>query len=205
MKSKHLFIFLGILLVFPMTTEAKCSYERRAELSKIASNVRFSYSYETGYQGNPAFTVNITNLTNDIYIKDSMGGIIAGDGETAKNYSSGAQITFDIYSKDPSCNNEKILTQYINLPVFNTYSKSDKCKENPDFKYCVTWGNLGIVDFEFDRDLETYKQSLNIKQITTDNDNTIVSFLKKYYLIIAIALLTILTLFIVRIIQRHRR
>ena len=93
---KYLLVFLGSLFLFPLVSNAECSYERQAELSKIASNVQFSYTYEV-VEGTPQFNVNIINLTNDIYVQytnDMFRPIISGVGEKTIAGTNGSTMNF---------------------------------------------------------------------------------------------------------------
>lgn len=146
------------MFISPLITHAECSYERQAELSRIASNVQFSYNYEM-VDGYPKFTVNINNLTNDIYIKEnSLGQTIYGSGEKQLNYSNnGMNISFDIYSNDQNCRGDKLLTQYITLPKYNFFSTSDECKKYPNFQFCAMWLNTTITVDQFNDALKAYR------------------------------------------------
>lgn len=162
---KYLFVFLGSLFMFPLVSNAACSYERQAELSKIAANVQFSYTYDV-VNGNPQFTINITNLTNDIYIEntnDISRQIISGVGEKTISSVNGRTMNFVIYSNDNNCRGEIIVTKYLNVPKFNDLSSDEECKKNPNFKYCQVWtDNESITTEQFEETLEEYK---------TNNDN----------------------------------
>ena len=70
MKKTILFI-IAIALVLPFSVKAECDYEREAELSRIASNVQFSYTYRMNNNGSLVFDVNIINVPEDIYIIES--------------------------------------------------------------------------------------------------------------------------------------
>ena len=127
---KYLFVFLGSLFIFPLVSNAQCSYERQAELSKIAANVKFSYTFEMQetVELRPLFKIFITNLTNDIYIVDDYNGLtILGNGEKQVNYGDVSSATFKIYSNDPACRGELLMTQHVNMPSYNPYSRSEEC------------------------------------------------------------------------------
>lgn len=183
---KYLFVFLGSLFMFPLVSNAQCSYERQAELSKIASNIQFSYTYDV-VDGIPKFRVIITNLTNDIYIKDDSMNIIVGNGEKSYQYENGTSVTYKIYSNDPSCRNEQILTKYINLPAYNAFSNTEECLQNPNFDYCQIWTSTGLKAGDFEKKYQEYKTGLEeqnneetkrtieiIKQFIHDNLNIII-------------------------------
>ncbi len=152
---KYLFVFLGSLFMFPLVSNAECSYERQAELSKIASNVSFNYSYNVVNQI-PEFTVEIENITKDITVINREFDTFAVNGTNRFNHSvSGATLTYNIYSNDPNCSNQLITTKYITIPYYNYFSNIEACLDYPNFPYCQKWMNTeGITQEHFDKELE---------------------------------------------------
>ena len=65
-QIKYVIFALMCMCVTPLITHAECDYQRKAELSRMASNVQFSYTYDE----NIDFTVNITNIIDDIYVSN---------------------------------------------------------------------------------------------------------------------------------------
>ena len=80
MRIKYLFVFVFCMVITPFMVHADCNYERTAELSKLASNVNFSYTYMIE-KDNIKYTVNAINIANDIYVKDNQSGIISKGSE----------------------------------------------------------------------------------------------------------------------------
>lgn len=171
-KFKYLAIIFGTLLLTPFTVKADCDYERLAELSRIASNIQFSYTYTADENGEPHFNIDIVNLTNDIYIEDNsvFKRYISGTGERQVSYSAGSSIDFDIYSNDPNCRGELLLTQYVNLPQFNYYSTSENCQKYPDFKYCQIWSNTVVNETTFNNELKQYQSQSSDKTVEEKKD-----------------------------------
>ena len=179
MKTKFLYLvlFLGCFLAFPLVGNAECSYERQAELSRIAANVKFSYVYEANYLEDGHIEIPtqiiITNLTNDIYLQET-GSLfnqrVSGNGEKILNSTIGSQTTFNIYSNDNNCKNELLMTQSINIPSYNYFSTSDECKDNPEFYLCPLWMNTtGITSEKFNAELKKYKAEQE-KQMSNTED-----------------------------------
>lgn len=163
-KTKYV-LFLIIVCLFPNVVHADCSYERMAELSRIASNVQFSYDYEF-VDNTVKYYVNITNVTNDIYIIDSEDNEFRLKKEFYREYSFLNKVDFSIYSNDSSCRGEKILDKHISFPYYNEFSMLPECKEYPDFPLCGTWtatGNLIEDDF--------YKQFASYVNDEQEDDN----------------------------------
>lgn len=162
---RKIFGYLFILLCFmalPSVCSAKyfetasCDYVRKAELSRIASNVQLSYNYEI-VGSIPRFYVNISNVTSDIYVEDeTYGNVIDKDGVVTYDYS-GVTIKYNIYSNDDNCKGEKILTKYVTLPGYNAFSKFYKCDKYPEFKYCQVWlDTRGLTQEDFDSYFNNY-------------------------------------------------
>lgn len=206
---KYLFVFLGSLFMFPLVSNAACSYERQAELSKIASNVQFSYTYDI-VNGNPQFTVNIVNLTNDIYLEntnDISRQIISGIGEKTISGVNGRTMNFTIYSNDNNCRGEKIVTKYLNIPKYNDLSNNEECKKNPNFKYCQVWAdNENITIKQFETNLEEYKtNNENQKDLQEQNIWTQIKKIIEQNKIVLIISAICVAFLIVCIIYRFRK
>lgn len=154
---KYLFVFLGSLFIFPLVSNAQCSYERQAELSKIAANVKFSYTYDV-QEDRPNFTINITNITNDIYIKEQeTGNIINKESNVPNTDIGGKSVAYNIYSNDANCKDELLITKYVTLPEYNNFSNIKDCQDYPEFKYCKKWMNTNDLTQEhFEDEFDKY-------------------------------------------------
>lgn len=200
---KYLFVFLGSLFIFPLVSNAQCSYERQAELSKIAANVKFSYTYEMQQtvELRPAFKIYITNLTKDIYIRDEYNDLtILGTGEKQINYSDLSSATFTIYSNDSACRGELLMTQHVNMPSYNSYSQSEKCKQNPDFKFCALWNAEPSSETQFDEELEKKQNKTEVKE--NEDENGLVYFFNQNKKIIITTILAFAALIVIIIIRK---
>lgn len=153
----RLYFMLFLLFIFPFFVKAECNYQRKSDLSKIASNVQLSYTYDVDQENKPVFVVTISNLTNDIYIVDNIGNVYSGEGEISYGGYSGLDGKYTIYSNDNNCKGEQILKKYLKIPYYNFYYNSEECKENPDFKYCKLWDYVTINSSDFDNELLKYK------------------------------------------------
>lgn len=202
---KYLFTFLGSLFLFPLVSSAECSYERQAELSKIAANVKFSYTYDIS-NSEPIFTANISNITNDIYVEDGYGEIFLKNA--SKTYTHGQTINFYIYSRDNSCYGEKLMNQYVTLPNFNAFSTYPECVKNPDFKYCQAWLDEGrnLSGDDFVAELEKYTKTINAptKSEKISTFDTIKHFIQSNKTIIIISVMAIIILIITIYIKKRR-
>ena len=160
MKGKKVFyIVLTLICMSPFMVKADCDYQRLAELSKLASNVKLSYNYQfIDYY--PQFTITATNLTNDIYMIDNYGTRFSAVGEVSSVYKDGNKLRFTFYSNDPSCLGREISTKYVNLPEFNPRYNSDECKAYPNFSLCQMWTDTSFSNKQFENELANYEEEL---------------------------------------------
>ena len=193
---KYILVTIGIMFIIPFTVKADCSYEREAELSRIAANVQFSYTYEVNEYGIPRFNVNIINVSNDIYVRDNYGNNFY-QNENNHTYQHGEELSFTIYSNDANCLNEYLLTQYVSLPKYNAFRSTKECQDNPDFKYCQMWSaTASLTQQQFDVELQNYKQPNVDVAASQEKEHFWEGFknglLQNYYLIIILVVLIIL-------------
>lgn len=205
-KLTYILTFVICILISPNISKATCDYSRQAELSKIASNIQFSTNYEVieGTETSVSYIVTITNLTNDIYIVDNNGNRIIAAGEYNVNYNNPSKKTFNIYSNDNNCKGQKLLTKYVNLPVYNPYSDSTQCEENPNFKYCNMWEEININDDEFYEAYEQYidNQSETTNKQTNNQKKDIIAQYKTELIISLIGLIIIITIIIIKKVKK---
>ena len=165
---RYLLFFAVCVFFSPIVASAECDYSRMAELNKIASNVQFSYSYEIDDKGIPRFSVNISNIINDIYILDEYGNTFNSD--TVKQYSFKNSVNYLIYSNDVNCKNEKLLNKTVTFPNYNIYSKLKECQENSGFELCSNWlSNSSIYsENDFYLKLKEYKRQNDFNNNTNN-------------------------------------
>ena len=216
-QIKYVFFAVICMCVTPLVTHAECDYQRQAELSRLASNVQMSYTYDVANGVN--FTLYMTNLTNDIYIVDEFGNTFSGVGEKSMLYSSsnvsgfqqGKQVGFEIYSNDNNCKDYLIMNKYINFPKFNAYSTLDECKQHPNFKYCQMWVDTSSITYDqfIDELNKSTSSSQTVEAEAEENVwDEVITFLTQPHIVIVGSILIILVLISVvvwKIIGRKRR
>lgn len=203
--NKYLIFFIICFFLNPIISNAECSYERQAELSKIASNVQIAYSYEND-MGNPVFSVNIINITNDIYVLDNYGNSFK-TFESNFNYSKGTTVNFEIYSNDSSCYGEKLLTKYINIPEINQFALTEECEKYPTFKLCQLWLDTSNISYDdFRKSIENYSNKIENENIIYDgkSNNIIYDFMIKNKNTLILVLICILFLIGIFLIKKFR-
>ena len=192
MKFKYLLFFIVCLSLMPLAACAECSDSRKAELNKIASNVKFSYYYQLNEDGVPKFNIVISNITSDIYVVDNYGN----QYRNFENVVTADSTEFQIYSNDINCN-EIILTRNITLPSYNKFSKLEECKDNSS-KLCNIWYD---TDYYYENDFinelkkeKKVKQNYVVKDDIQKKDNTIIFLVVgfTFFVLVVLALIVLL-------------
>ena len=204
-QIKYVIFALMCMCVTPLITHAECDYQRLAELSRLASNVQLSYTYseENGFQ------ITMTNLTNDLYATNIYGQRIDGGAERVFEAVSGS-YNYDIYSNDPNCPGEFLLRKSINLPVRNSYSYYDECKQYPNFKYCQMWSNISVTHEQFMEELEQYKGDVEVMkdQLATEKVSIFDILLEvlgaNWFMFVFLGVVVLLTLIIFFVKKKHK-
>lgn len=204
-QIKYVIFALICMCVTPLITHAECDYQRLAELSRLASNVQLSYTYseENGFQ------ITMTNLTNDLYATNIYGQRIDGGAERVFEAVSGS-YNYDIYSNDSNCPGEFLLRKSINLPVRNSYSYYDECKQYPNFKYCQMWSNISVTHEQFMEELEQYKGNVEEMkdQLTTEKISIFDTLLEvlgaNWFMFVFLGVVVLLTLIIFFVKKKHK-
>ena len=204
-QIKYVIFALICMCVTPLITHAECDYQRLAELSRLASNVQLSYTYseESGFQ------ITMTNLTNDLYATNIYGQRIDGGAERVFEAVSGS-YNYDIYSNDSNCLGEFLLRKSINLPVRNSYSYYDECKQYPNFKYCQMWSNISVTHEQFMKELEQYKGDVEVMkdQLATEKVSIFDILLEvlgaNWFMFVFLGVVVLLTLIIFFVKKKHK-
>ena len=190
MKKYKILIF--ILLSFcPYFISAKtCDLKEISDKKKLAREVAFSYEYY--FVGNNIYyDVTISNILDDLYIKDiKTGKTYSKTEETIKKVSDNQRLTFEVYSKE--CN-ELIATKFLSLPAYNQYYNNPLCDGISEFQYCHKWGivSSSITPEVLKKKVEEYRSSLKEDEIEVINHETkITGFYVFLVLTIFILLLT---------------
>ena len=200
---KYVIVSVLFIVSFPMVTKADCSYERMAELSRIAGNVQFSYEYQITDDNYPIFTVYVTNVTDDIYVIDSFDEKRIMTNEQKLTYQDfSGTINYDIYSNDSNCKDERLMSQSITLPPYNKFSVNEDCEKHRELKNCQVWTDTSDLTAESFTDsiydqvygsLENGEEDTDInlvEQWFLDNFNMIMLCFGGVFLILIIKLVT---------------
>lgn len=202
-KLKYVMFSLLCVFISPFIVKADCSYEREAELSRIASNIQLSYTYEI-INGYIQYYVNITNVTEDVYIIDSLGNRFSSNKEFVQKYSLGNnKMQFTIYSNDSNCKNEEILTKYLNFPYYNQFSNVPECQQYKELDLCSLWYNTSSYTYQnFVNDLNKTVQNLKTQHMEKEKklSDILTEMFENYYIYIILSGVGILFLIVVSVI-----
>lgn len=198
MKKYYLgIVFFIVLFTIPLSVKADCSYQDIVRLKKLAGNVSFSYRYnEDNFIIN--FEITVSNLTNEIYMIDhSTEKYYYSNNEdfTMKGYFPGKTIRFDFYAKDSSCTDQRLFTNYVTLPFYNTYHDSYICKDLQDFELCQKWLKHDMTYKEFHDAItkhlnKTEVQPEKTSEVKEEFDwEKVIQFWADYYLYILLTII----------------
>lgn len=204
-KVRYILFFLACLFISPIISRAECSYQRTAELSRIAGNVQLSYNYGYDESEGVVYNVHLTNVPNDIFIRDEYGNEFIGSFEFEKNYSHdyetsfwpGDSVKFYIYSNDDNCREDFLLTKSVYLPDYNDYSLSDDCMKYPNFEYCKVWMDTSNIDDDvINKKLLKYISSNNSEDESKKSNVIFTDYLLNKYTLISATIVSGLIIYV---------
>ena len=167
MNKKVLFILLCFFLlkldVFGLTYNG-CDYSTISKMKSLVTNVNITYDYEI-VNGEPRFSVTLTNVFEGTYFVDSNGMkkyyySDTNNGEiTITNYD-GRSGSYRFYSALADCEGTSLGKKYYSFPAYNTYYGSDECKDIPNFSLCQKWVNTNYGYDKFKTLADQYRKKL---------------------------------------------
>ncbi len=175
------------LLLIPKVKASSCDDADIVRLTKIATNVNFSYTYQE-YKDSVLFTINLSNMNSEIYLKDfEHNKTYRYNGEIvnhATGYKDNQTVRFDIYST--KCK-ELLFTNYVNLPPYNSYYDDPLCEGISTYYLCQKWSYVSLNYNGFKAKIEEYKKEINNPTNPTEEENILFwydylfAFFLKYY------------------------
>ena len=120
------------------------------------------------------FRIYITNITEELYV------VVTNENtgeERTFNYSDtdngtamfeemvGTEIvnyTIEIYSSDvTNCRDQRLYTEYLTTPMYNTYSEYDLCRGIEDYYLCHEYLSVPVDFTDFLNQVNSYRASLS--------------------------------------------
>ena len=224
MKQKiKILIMLIFLIIMPnKVNAATCNEKANNELIK---NIQITYRHLTkeeaiekfNIHSSNIYTFNISNVPKDMIIEiNSTEKTISNETTNEliniENFSwgtGGNTISFSVYNKEYNpCFFYEL--KEIKLPWYNSYSETDFCKDNKDFKYCKKYLKVRITETNFNKEKERYENNkekeLSEKKEEDKNTNLLTFISDNYMSIICITFLLIIVIStIIKIRKRKRR
>lgn len=211
--KKNLFMFLGLIsfLIFGLNVQAasKCEYAELSQINQEASGVKVSYEEkqrvvegDNGVIDSPKqpedkvyqdyFVVNITNVTDNLYVKvtnpidnsvkvftsaDATNGIISFEWN---NLDTVANLTIKVYtSSKTQCPDEEVIVKYQTLPKYNIYSDSAYCEEHQKENDCQKYVTKEISQAEFSEKVK--KARVEKAEEVNEDSKGVVKKAKEYF------------------------
>lgn len=199
---KKVLILLICLFAFPLTSYAanKCTNDYYNEISAKARNVNIVYQLEGINKNVASFRITITNLNNDMVVRDSQTGQVY----SSKNYSNGILVikgaksgahVFSIYSKVCAAKTSTLTTKSVSLPKYNPYYTDKNCTGLEQYSLCQKWSGYSKNKTEFNKEIKEIKEQKEIAEEENKKDNTtkekfnLYKLLIKYWYILLLALI----------------
>lgn len=175
-RLKVLLIILFFSIFIPHYVFAQnCSQEQVNKFNALVNNIKFDFILETDNK----FKLNIYNIPKEIMVVNSQSSMIfynnSDNVSTDSGYIGGKIYEF-IFSptSEITCELGINFSKNLYVPKYNKYSEKDICKSEDykDFKYCNKNYQGNITDFEFEKELNKYKEKLkNVEQIDESNES----------------------------------
>lgn len=192
MRKRIVLLAALLLVMIPSTVKASifCSYETKTYLKQLASNINISYDF-VEENDRAIFKLTLSNVHKNLIIREKNTDRVFYPSSSKElseivleNYESGKTYQFDVYSTVSDCNDEILMTFYVNLPYYNSYYKEEVCKGLDSYPLCTRWNRHGLSKDKFIENVTNYKESLKEETPTKEEETKSkgLSFLLDFYL-----------------------
>lgn len=219
-KLSLLVTLLVCSFAFAPGIKAACPAERQIELSKEASEMKFTYEvYEKKGEDDPTsdspavteyyMNVYIYNVPDDVridvtspnnafkafsldYTKRDENNIILIQDPLATTLK---DYEFSVVSTSSDCNKEVLRTASLTTPMFNPYYDALVCNSYPEFYMCATFVDFDISTTtmnQFNESVNNYIDKLNSEEEEKGTVDSVLKAVSKYkYVIIIVSVILI--------------
>jgi len=204
MMKKIMLLLLVIIANFIIydNVYAYCDYAELANIKKLSSNISVSYDYV--YDTNiddVSFNITFSNLNGSVIIEDNLGikHYYNGDSKlTLNNYNDGIKYKFVYSTENTSCINKTLMTNYVNLPKYNSYYNDPVCDKLKDYYMCQMWYQHDLTKIEFDKKISEYAKVINKEENENDDiaSNIIDFIMDNYYYFIGLSAIIIVIIIV---------
>ena len=211
MKVKYLLVMILMFLFMTPSVYATCGKNDMLRIKDIANEIKITAQYAKDQNGKDTgyYDLMITGLTNELYMVEEItkeeyyynpdydGVFYISDLQEGK-------YRFKVYYD--TCD-ELVRTIVYKLPKYNHYANNPLCEgiEEDELDVCNRTYQLELTDELFEEKINEYKNSFGLNNLEDDKQsNNIISFIKKYYIYIGIAILALIIIIISIVVKRRR-
>lgn len=136
--KKYLLIILSSLFFLPNIYA--CTYEIKAELRNLASNVNFNLDYDI-VNDEASFKLTITGVDSGLYVVDDDNHRYDGGQDIVINdIKGGTKTKYRVRSVYyDACINKDLYVKSISTPYYNRYYNDDLCLKHKNSDLCYRW------------------------------------------------------------------
>lgn len=185
---KKICFFAILVLSFVNVIEASCTYTNKKELNSLSSYIEYDYSYSGSYK----FSVNVNNLTNDMYLEYNSNRYNVNNGKVNINdITEGTTMKIKvIVSENHVCNGTELRVITINVPYVNRFYNDPRCEGHEDLNVCSNeFLNYKLSEYTFRNLIEgnnIVEEEEIIEEIPTEVElnffDKVVNVVKKIYI-----------------------
>lgn len=196
---RYVTLFILLFMVSFNVKAAVCNNNDKVRYQEMAKNITYSYEYN---DANNTFNLIFTNISEELYLENL-------ETEERYNYQGpelrivnlipGNSYKYNVSTGNVDCLNEDLYTVYVTLPYYNSFYNNELCNGIENYKYCKKFINKSVTYEEFVKNVTDYKNSLanNLEENPENNVSSIFKtmfnwFLKYYYIILPIVIVTLL-------------
>lgn len=210
MKKYYIFflmVFTLLLMPNVVSAEGVCDYKTMSDYRSLAGNVNITYSYRME-DDKPVFDVTISNLYDDMYVKDvslnkkyDKSNFDSNNDIVITGYIDDVQLKYQIYTRNVNCYDQLLSTKYVTLPNYNEFSADAVCIGAEEYSLCQRWGAVSVDYDTFIAKVKAYKERKKSAGEVIDfkHDKTLLekifSFVGSYYVYL-VSLIIIIILII---------
>ena len=198
-----------------------CQSDELKRLKELANKVEFTYDYSESEEEDEFGTYTITNfkikasnlspdlevmIINNYYTGDYRVFKYNSSGEyELDGFDSGEKVTITIKGYVPNgCSGKDVLVRTINLPYYNSFSKSEECKSNPEFKYCSKLLEKSVSDYQFYVEYEKYTETGDSSYEGNEENNKSTNY-NNYIIIGLVGVGLVLLIVVIMVIAKKRK
>lgn len=171
---RKLIYLLFLLVVIPTKVgaiheviDSRCTNSLKTLLRNEGQEVIYRFS-KIKNEDDITYTIYFYNLTENMYMTDSSGNIYTSS--KIEKLIPGSSFVINLYASSKTyCEGYKIYSKTISVPYYNPYFGSDLCKGYEKYSLCREDANVTISQEEFEKNLNSYKESLKEETYISDD------------------------------------